>query len=144
MTGGEAGQDNDRSLDQQETLVASEVEYRDNGRRKNKPSEAKQLFDTLQAVALSQIATLTGRRTDGFDTHLDLEKALSKLPDDQQEVFAAIYLENGELLNRSRTYDEAMFLTGLSLQQVRTLQRKATGALRPLLAPSFFKRRAGR
>ena len=144
LTGGEAGQDDDRSLDQKETLVAPEVEYHENGRRKKKPSEAKHLFDTLQPEALSQIATLTGGRKDGFDTRLDLENALSKLPDDQQEVFAAIYLENGELLNRSRTYDEAIFLTRLSLQQVRTLERKATGALRSLLAPSFFKRRAGR
>jgi len=141
LTGGEAGQDDDRSLDQQETLVAPEVEYHENSRRKNKPSEAKQLFDTLQAEALSQIATLTGRRTDGFDTHLDLKKALSKLPDDQQEVFAAIYLENGELLSRPRTYNEATYLTGLTTQQVRTLERKATVMLRPLLAPSFFKRR---
>jgi DNA-directed RNA polymerase specialized sigma24 family protein len=139
LTGGEAGQDDDRSLDQQETLVAPEVEYHENGRGKNKPSEAKQLFDTFQAEALSQIATLTGRRTDGFDTHLDLEKALSKLPDDQQEVFAAIYLENGELLNRPRTYNEATYLTGLTTQQVRTLERKATAALRPVLAPSLLQ-----
>jgi DNA-directed RNA polymerase specialized sigma24 family protein len=142
LTGGEAGQDDDRSLDQQETLVAPEVEYHENGKRKKKPSEAKQLFDTLQAGAMSQIATLTGRRTDGFDTHLDLEKALSKLPEDQETVFAAIYLENGELLNRPRTYDEAHFLTGLTMQEVRTLEQKARQALRPILGPSFFKRRS--
>jgi hypothetical protein len=97
----------------------------------------------LQAEALSQIATLTGGRKDGFDTHLDLEKALSKLPENQHDVFAAIYLENGELLNRPRTYDEATFLTGLTLQELRTLERRATEALRPVLAPSFFKRRTG-
>jgi hypothetical protein len=35
-------------------------------------------------------------------------------------------------------------LTALTVQRVRTLERKATDALRPLLAPSFFKRRSGR
>jgi hypothetical protein len=141
LTGGEAGQDDDRSLDKQETLVAPEVEYHENGRGKNKPSEAKQLFDTLQAEAFSQIATLTGGRKDGFDTHLDLEKALTKMPEDQRTAFAAIYLENGELLNRPRTYGEATLLTGLTLQELRTLERRATEALLPVLAPSFFKRR---
>ena len=33
------------------------------------------------------------------------------------------------------------YLSGLTIQQVRTLELKATQTLRPILAPSFFKRR---
>jgi DNA-directed RNA polymerase sigma subunit (sigma70/sigma32) len=99
------------------------------------------LFDTLVADAFSQIATLTGNRRDGLDTHLDLEKALAKIPTNEQQVFEALYLENGGLLDRPRTYGEAGFLTGPSTQQVRTLERKAIEKLRPALSPAFFKRR---
>lgn len=50
----------------------------------------------------------------------DCKKRLTRSwPDDQQEVFAAIYLENGELLNRPRTYVEVTYLTGLTIQRVR-------------------------
>jgi hypothetical protein len=137
-TGGEsASLDDDRSLDKHDVLVAPEP-----GNKKQ--SDAKQLFDALQAEALSQISTLTGGRKDGFDTHLDLEKALSKLPEDEHNVFSALFLENGVLLNRPRTYSEAEFLTGLSLQTVRTLEKKAVDKLRPVLSPSFFKKRTGR
>ncbi len=137
-TGGDsASQEDDRSLDKPDVLVAPEP-------RNKRLSEAKQLFDALQAEALSQISTLTGGRKDGFDTHLDLEKALSKLPEDEHNVFSALFLENGVLLNRPRTYSEAEFLTGLSLQTVRTLEKKAVDKLRPVLSPSFFKKRTGR
>jgi hypothetical protein len=135
--GDSASVDDDRSLDKRDTFVAPEP-------RKKRLSEAKQLFDVLRAEALSQISTLTGSRKDGFDTHLDLEKALSKLPKDEHNVFSALFLENGILLNRPRTYSEAEFLTGLSLQTVRTLEKKAVDKLRPILSPSFFKRRTGR
>ena len=131
----------DLSLDKQSTLVAPEVEFQENGKRKSKRSEEGQLFDSLLADATSQIATLTGGRKDGFETYLDLEKALDKIPDNERQVFEARYLENGELLNRPRTYADAEFLTGLSTQNVRTLERKAIEKLRPALSPAFFKRR---
>jgi len=99
------------------------------------------LFDTLVAEATSQIATLTGGRKDGLDNRLDLERALDKLPENERSVFEAIYLENGELLNRSRSYADAEFMTGLSTQNVRTLERKAIEKLRSALSPAFFKRR---
>ena len=143
LTGGDSStSDDDESLDKPGTLIAPEPELPEVRRRGTKHSDEKHLFDSLLAEASSQIATLTGGRKDGFETYLDLEKALSKIPDNERMVFEALYLENGELLNRPRTYPEAEFLTGLSTQNVRTLERKAIEKLRPALAPSFFKRRA--
>jgi len=132
--GDSSSSDDDLSLDRPDTLVAPEP-------GKKKQSEAKRLFDKMQAEALSQISTLTGGRQDGHDTYMDLEKALSQLPENEQEVFAALFLENGELLADPRTYPDAEILTGYSLQTIRTLERRATQALRPALGPSFFTRK---
>jgi hypothetical protein len=145
LSGGDSSAlDDDRSLDNPETLTSPAADDLEFIKRKGrKVSDAKRLFDKMQAEALSQIATLTGGRTDGFDTNLDLEKALGELPEDQQNVFAAIYMENGEMLNRPRTLRDVTFLTGRTTQQARTLKRKAINALRPILGPGFFKRELG-
>jgi len=111
-------------------------------KRGKKPSEAKKLFDSLVADASSRIATLTGGRKDGFETYLDLEKALSNISDAERSVFEALWLENGELLPRSRTYADVEYMLGLSTQNVRTLERLAIQKLKPALRPSFFKRRS--
>ncbi len=111
-------------------------------RHGKKSSEAKELFDSLMADASSQIATLTGGRKDGFETYLDLEKAMSNISDAERSVFEALWLENGELLPRSRTYADVEYLLGLSTQNVRTLERLAIQKLKPVLGPAFFKRRS--
>ncbi len=138
LSGGDTKYDDDNTLDEKDALVqdASAEETPKKGK-----SEARALFDTLAAEANSQIAQLTGTRKNGFDSMLDLEHALGKLPDSERVVFDALYCENGELLGRPRTYSEAEFLTGLTLQNVRTLEKRAIQTLRPVLAPSFFKRR---
>lgn len=142
LTGGDsATQDDDFSLDAKDTLVVSEPEAPEFGKAKRKQSEARNLFDKMQAEALATISTLTGGRRDGHDTYMDLERALLKLPEPEQAVFSALFLENGELLNRPRTYPEAESLTGISIQTIRTLEKRATQALRPALGPAFFKRR---
>jgi hypothetical protein len=110
-------------------------------KRGKTPSEAKELFDSLMADASSQIATLTGGRKDGFETYLDLEKALSTISDAERSVFEALWLENGELLARSRTYSDVEYMLGLTNQNVRTLEHRAIQKLKPALGPSFFKRR---
>lgn len=102
---------------------------------------ARRLFDTMAAEASSQIATLTGGRKDGFETYLDLEKALLRLPQDEKSVFEALWLENGDLLPRSRTYADVEYMLSLTTQTVRTLERRAIEKLRPALSPAFFKRR---
>jgi len=133
MTGGDSASANDdRSLDERSEAFKP---------AKDKGSEARVLFDSLMAQASSQIATLTGGRQDGFDTYLDLNRALTKLPEDQQSVFTALWMDNEKLMNRSRSYPEVESLTGLSLQNVRTLERRAIDNLKPMLGPSFFRRR---
>lgn len=140
VTGGDsAARDDDFSLDAKGTLVAPETDSPGFG--KGNRHEAQHLFDKMQAEALATISTLTGGRKDGFDTRLDLEKALRKLPEDEQNVFAARFLENGVLLNRPRSRADAEFMTGFSTQNLRTLERKAIEKLRPALSPAFFKRR---
>jgi hypothetical protein len=111
-------------------------------RQGKKSSEAKELFDSLMADASSQIATLAGGRKDGFETYLDLEKALSNISDAERSVFEALWLENGQLLARSRTYADVEYMLGLSTQNVRTLERLAIQKLKPVLGPSFFRRRS--
>jgi DNA-directed RNA polymerase specialized sigma24 family protein len=144
LTGGSSSsQQDDFSLDEKDALYEDAPDTKEvaKSNRKEEASEARKLFDTMMEEASSQIAALTGGRKDGFDTYLDLERALSKIPNAEQEVFTALYMENGELLNRPRSYADAEFLTGLSTQSVRTLERKAIEKLRPALGPSFFKRR---
>ncbi|HZR57031.1 MAG TPA: hypothetical protein VFA74_09185 [Terriglobales bacterium] len=140
VTGGEsASQNDDYTLDEKEPQYESSPD-KSNGKKPK--SEARQLFDTLAAEASSQIATLTGGRKDGFETYLDLEKALVTLPADERRVFESRYLENGILLNRPRSVADVEYMTSLSTQNVRTLELKAIQKLRPVLAPSFFKRRS--
>lgn len=140
-TGGDVSSaDDDFTLDEKDTLVAEGpgTEPKKSGKR----TEERVLFDTLLQEASTQIATLTGGRKDGFDVHLDLHKALAKLPDDQRSVFVMRWLEeNGQLLSRPRTYPEVQQSLNLSLQTVRTLEFKALQTLKPALGPSFFKQR---
>jgi hypothetical protein len=139
----------DECLQQSGQMMEEFHEWRDDepasprSRKRGKtPSEAKELFNSLMADATSQIATLTGGRKDGFETYLDLEKALSNISDAERSVFEALWLENGQLLTRSRTYADVEYMLGLSTQNVRTLELRAIQKLKPALGPSFFKRRS--
>jgi DNA-directed RNA polymerase specialized sigma24 family protein len=140
LTGGDAASiQDDYTLDESDALV---VESPDSEPKKStNGTEARILFDTMVREASSQIATLTGGRKDGFDVHLDLQKVLSRLPDDERSVFSWLWLENGELLSRARSYPDVQRELNLSLQSVRTLEMKAIQKLKPALGPSFFKRR---
>ena len=140
LTGGDssATQD-DYTLDEADALY---VESPDSEAKKpTKRTEARFLYDTMLREATTQIATLTGGRKDGFDVHLDLQKALSRLPDDERSVFEWLWLENGQLLARARSYADVQHESGSSLQTVRTLEMRAIQKLKPALGPSFFKRR---
>ena len=142
ITGGdvESAQD-DFTLEEKDSLVQGGPDAEP--KKSAKRSEAGRLFDKMAAEAASQIATLTGGRQDGFDVRLDLQNALSKLPDDQRSVVEWRWIEDGQLLARARTYPEVQKPLNLSLQNVRTLEFKAVQILRPTLGPSFFKRRSG-
>jgi RNA polymerase sigma factor (sigma-70 family) len=141
VTGGSAASTrDDYGLDGKDALVVASP---DNAPPKSKErSEERVLFDTMLQDASSQIATLTGGRKDGFDVRLDLQKALSKLPPDECAVFTCLWMENGDLLHRSRTYAEVQKELNLSQQNVRTLEMKALQRLKPALGPSFFRRRS--
>jgi DNA-directed RNA polymerase specialized sigma24 family protein len=142
-TGGDsAAEQDDRSLDEKDALAYEATDTEQPKPKKGKKTtEARRLFDAMAAEASSQIATLTGGRKDGFETRLDLEKALLRLPEEEKSVFEALWLENGELLPRSRTYADVEYMLSLTTQTVRTLERKAIEKLRPALSPAFFKRR---
>ena len=61
VTGGDSADlDDDKSLDKKETLISPGHDEPEVQSRKKESSEAKKLFDKLQAEAPSQIATLTG------------------------------------------------------------------------------------
>ena len=140
LTGGDsASAHDDFSLDEKDALF---VGGPSNGQKRSpKKTEARYLFDTLMAEASSQITTLTGGRKDGFDVRLDLQKALSKLLAEESAVFSLLWLEDGDLLARPRTYNDVQKESGLSLQNVRTLEARAIQKLKPALGPSFFRRR---
>jgi DNA-directed RNA polymerase specialized sigma24 family protein len=140
LTGGDAAStQDDYTLDEPDALF---VESPDTAPKLSaKKSEARVLFDTMVREASSQIATLTGGRKDGFDVHLDLQRALSGLPDDERSVFEWLWFENGQLLARARSYADVQRELNLSLQSVRTLEMRAIQKLKPALGPSFFKRR---
>ncbi|GEM_PF-6313159 len=140
LTGGDAASvQDDYTLDERDALFTDglDSEPKTSGKR----TEVGRLFDTMTAEAVSQIATLTGGRKDGFDVHLDLQKALAHLPDDERSVFEWLWLENGQLLARARSYPDVQRAMNLSLQSVRTLEMKAIQKLKPALGPSFFKNR---
>lgn len=144
LTGGDiAPKDDDFTLDGKDVLIQDGPdESEDKPKRGKKRSEAGQLFDKMTAAAATEIASLTGGRQDGHDIYLDLHRMLSRLPEDQRLVFDWLWLENGQLLARARTYSEVQQATNLSLQAVRTLEFKALQALKPALGPSFFKRKS--
>jgi DNA-directed RNA polymerase specialized sigma24 family protein len=140
LTGGDSSStQDDYTLDEKDALF---TEGPDSGLKSGgKRSEARVLFDTMLHDASSQIATLTGGRKDGFDVRLDLKKALTRLPDDERSVFEWLWLENGQLLTRARSYADVQRELNLSLQGVRTLEMKAVQKLKPALGPSFYKHR---
>lgn len=140
LTGGDsAAIRDDYTLDEKDALFieSPDGETETSSRR----DDARHLLDTMMKDAASQIATLTGGRRDGFDVRLDLQKALSRLPADERSVFEWLWLENGDLLTRSRSYPDVQREVSLSLQSVRTLEMRAIQKLKPALGPAFFKRR---
>lgn len=140
LTGGDSASiRDDYTLDEKDALF---VEGPDSEpKRSSKKTETRYLFDAMLREATSQIATLTGGRNDGFDVRLDLERAVSRLPADECAVFLWLWMENGQLLSRPRSYADVQREMSLSLQNVRTLEIKALQKLKPALGPSFFKRR---
>jgi len=140
LTGGSAASEHDDyTLDQPDALF---VEGPDSVTKTcDKQSEERRLFDTMLEQASSQISHLTGKRTNGFDVNLDLRKALSKLPDEENIVFSYRWIEDGEILARPKTYEEVRRDLNRTIQEIRTLEAKAIQKLRPALGPSFFKRR---
>jgi hypothetical protein len=140
LTGGcSASGDDDYSLDEEDVLSVDGPDSK--SKRSPKKSENRVLFDTMLQQASSQIATLTGGRKDGFDVRLDLQKALSKLPAEESAVFSLLWLEDGDLLARPRTYPEVQRDLNLTLQNLRTLEMRAIQKLKPALGPAFFRRR---
>jgi len=139
MGGDAASVQDDYTLDEADALSVESPDSEQD--RSAEKSEARVLFDTILHDATSQIATLTGGRKDGFDVRLDLQKALSRLPADERSVFEWLWLENGQLLIRSRSYQDVQRELNLSLQSVRTLELRAIQKLKPALRPAFFKRR---
>ena len=140
LTGGcTAAEDDDNTLDQPDALF---VDGPDGGKAKRDGrSEERRLFDTMLEQASSQISHLTGKRTNGFDVNLDLRKALSKLPNDENIVFSYRWMEDGEILARPKTYEEVSRDLNRKTQEIRTLEIRAVQKLRPILGPSFFKKR---
>ena len=139
LTGGDSsGAYDDHSLDEKDALF---VDGRDSKKRSPKKSEERRLFDAMLQQASSQIATLTGGRKDGFDVRLDLDKALGKLPAEEAVIFSLLWLENGQLLARPRTYADVQKGSELTLENVRTLEARAVQKLKTTLGPAFFRRR---
>jgi len=140
LTGGcAASEHDDNTLDQPDALF---VDGPDRGKTKRVGrSEERRLFDTMLEQASSQIGHLTGKRTNGFDVNLDLRKALSKLPADENLVFSYRWTEDGEILARPKAYEEVSRDLNRTVQQIRTLEIRAVQKLKPILGPSFFKKR---
>ncbi len=140
LTGGcTAAEDDDNTLDQPDALF---VDGPDGGKTKRDGrSEERRLFDTMLEQTSSQISHLTGKRTNGFDVNLDLRKALSKLPNDENIVFSYRWMEDGEILARPKTYEEVSRDLNRTVQELRTLELRAVQKLKPMLGPSFFKKR---
>jgi hypothetical protein len=138
LTGGDpAGRYDDRSFER----------LSDRKSEPKKEPTGQELLTAELKKNFSIITDLRGRK-DGVQPRpssllREMNKQLSAMPTNEREAFSALYLDReGELLERFRTYREAQTLLGLSVQELRTLERLAIGKLKPYLSPAFFKRRA--